>query len=163
MLDLHREDKELSYKTKLEPIIEQIKMLISTQMLRQKISIEAAIADKVLEIPLPSKLLNQVLLNLILNAQDAMPQGGVIHILANRDNDGIVINVSDEGTGISKKNILMIFSPFFTTKGTKGTGLGLSITHSIITEAGGKIEVESEPNKGTTFSIFLPYHKEESL
>lgn len=104
--------------------------------------------------------LQQVLVNLIVNAIHAMPQGGRLTL---RDFDGerngqqgLVIEVSDTGTGIAKDVTEHIFDPFFTTKATAGTGLGLSISQTLISRQNGSISVESTPGKGTTFRIWLP-------
>jgi len=104
--------------------------------------------------------LQQVLINLIVNAIHAMPQGGRL-ILRCRDHGrdgvaGVAIDVRDTGIGISPENLKRVFDPFFTTKRKGGTGLGLSISQSLIRRAGGLIEVESSPGQGTVFTIWLP-------
>lgn len=102
--------------------------------------------------------LKQVLLNLIINAIQAMAKGGKLTISVEQNKAEYVdIKISDTGTGISAKNLKKIFSPFFTTKKAgEGTGLGLYITHMIIERDGGKISVESEAGVGTTFTVSLP-------
>lgn len=104
--------------------------------------------------------LQQVFLNLAINSKHAMPGGGAIAISTKLADDFIRIDFSDTGVGIPPENLSRIFEPFFTTKmgdGPKaGTGLGLSVIYAIIERHGGRIEVSSEPNKGTTFTIFLP-------
>lgn len=104
--------------------------------------------------------LKQVLVNLIFNAVEAMPQGGVLTIRTWREGNNACIAVRDTGIGMSKEVKRRIFDPFFTTKGEQGTGLGLSICYGIVTRHGGTIEVESELGKGTTFTIRLPIAKE---
>jgi len=101
--------------------------------------------------------LQQVLLNLLLNAIDAMPGGGTLTIntTCNVDKSSIRIVISDSGQGISNKDMNKIFQPFFTTK-SRGTGMGLAITRRIIEEHGGSINVSSEYGRGTTFTIVLP-------
>ncbi|MDL1970038.1 MAG: ATP-binding protein [Candidatus Desulfofervidaceae bacterium] len=106
----------------------------------------------------PSSL-RQVFINLIENAVQAMPNGGRLEISAEADNSQLKIKVTDTGIGIPKTNLNRIFEPFFTTKG-KGTGLGLAVTYGIIEKHGGKIKVESEVKKGTTFTIILPIKKD---
>ena len=105
----------------------------------------------------PSEL-QQVLLNLINNALDAMEKsGGALSVSAQREDDNFVIKVSDNGPGIPKDTLSQIFDPFFTTKpGDKGTGLGLSICYGIIKKMHGEITVESAVGEGTTFHISLP-------
>lgn len=104
--------------------------------------------------------LQQVFLNLAINSKHAMPQGGAIAISTKLAGNYVRIDFSDTGVGIPPENLSRIFEPFFTTKlseGTKsGTGLGLSVIYAIIERHGGRIDVSSEVNKGTTFTILLP-------
>jgi two-component system, NtrC family, sensor histidine kinase HydH len=103
-------------------------------------------------------LLNQAILNLVINAQEAMPQGGRITIQTRRDGDTAVITITDTGVGISPEQRDRIMRPFFSTKGT-GTGLGLSVTRRIIHEHGGSLDFTSQPGHGTTFTIRLPINE----
>ena len=102
--------------------------------------------------------------NLILNAKDAIKQikeSGVIYIFLSKSDDWIKLEVKDEGAGIPKKIISRIFDPFFTTKDVgKGAGLGLSICQTIVEKHNGSITVQSEPNKGSTFTVQLPICRE---
>jgi signal transduction histidine kinase len=101
--------------------------------------------------------LQQVFLNLFVNARDAMPEGGELRIMTDTMNSKVEILVQDTGIGISRDNIIKIYDPFFTTKAPgKGTGLGLSVTYGIVQEHGGTISVESKPGVGTTFRLELP-------
>ncbi|MCA9613987.1 MAG: PAS domain-containing protein [Sandaracinus sp.] len=100
--------------------------------------------------------LQQMLLNLIVNARDAMPEGGRIDVSVVATEDEAQIRVSDRGPGIAPELLPRIFTPFFTTKGAAGTGLGLSVVRGVAEEHGGRIEVSSEPGEGTTFTITLP-------
>lgn len=102
--------------------------------------------------------LQQILLNIINNAFLAMKDGGDLEIsVGSRDKDSVYIRIKDNGCGISKENLDHIFEPFFSTRVKEGgTGLGLSITYGLVQELGGRIEVESEVGKGTTFTITLP-------
>ncbi len=102
-------------------------------------------------------LLEQVLINLVVNARDALPHGGRIWIGTAREGDTIVLRVRDEGCGMDAATRARIFEPFFTTKPAgQGTGLGLSTVMRIVRELSGRIEVESEPGRGTTFQIRFP-------
>jgi signal transduction histidine kinase len=101
--------------------------------------------------------LNQVFMNILVNAAQAIPEKGDITIETEATGTHIVIRISDTGVGIKTENIPKLFDPFFTTKGVgKGTGLGLSISQGIIMKHNGSIDVESEVGKGTTFTIRLP-------
>jgi two-component system, NtrC family, sensor kinase len=103
--------------------------------------------------------LNQVFLNLLVNAEQAMPEKGTLTIKTFRDGDSAKVVISDTGIGIPKENLARIFDPGFTTKGIGvGTGLGLSICYKIIQDHHGKIGVESNVGKGTTFTLTLPLH-----
>jgi signal transduction histidine kinase len=101
--------------------------------------------------------LNQVFMNLIVNASHAIKESGIISIRTGCEGDWVWIEVGDNGAGIPAENLTRIFEPFFTTKPIgKGTGLGLSLSYNIIAKHGGSIEVESEIGRGTRFTIRLP-------
>ncbi len=101
--------------------------------------------------------LQQVFLNLFLNARDAMPSGGMLEVRSSCSNGSVEIEVTDSGLGIPRENLSRIFDPFFTTKATaRGTGLGLSVSYGIIKEHGGRVEVRSTPGKGTSFRLEFP-------
>lgn len=121
---------------------------------------------KLMDLPLikgSREQLQQVLVNVLTNARDALPGGGEIKITAavNAEKQEIQIDIGDNGIGISPSNVDKVFDPFFTTKEAgQGTGLGLSISYGVVQEHGGKIEVSSTEGKGTIFSIKLPLHNE---
>jgi PAS domain S-box-containing protein len=100
--------------------------------------------------------LTEVMTNLILNAMDAMPDGGTLSIRTRDTGNGVVITVADTGIGMPEPVRRRIFEPFFSTKGEKGSGLGLSMAYTIVQRHGGDIRVDSEPGKGATFSLSLP-------
>jgi PAS domain S-box-containing protein len=100
--------------------------------------------------------LEQVLLNLVINACDAMPGGGRLEIGTKRSDDTVSVWVHDTGTGIEPEVMQRLFEPFFSTKGKRGTGLGLATAHAIVRESGGSIEVVSELGKGSKFLVKLP-------
>jgi signal transduction histidine kinase len=105
--------------------------------------------------------LQQVFLNLFLNAKDAMPSGGTL-MVSTQNGHNVQVTVADTGTGIAQEHIPRIYDPFFTTKAkpktghSGGTGLGLSVTYGIIQEHAGKIRVNSKPGEGTTFTMEFP-------
>jgi two-component system NtrC family sensor kinase len=101
--------------------------------------------------------LQQVFLNLITNAIDAIEKDGWIDVITRKDDSRIVISIKDNGPGISKENLQKVFDPFFTTKEAgKGTGLGLSASYNIIEKLGGTITAESKLSEGTVFKVMLP-------
>ncbi|MCM0082571.1 PAS domain S-box protein [Geomonas sp. Red32] len=113
--------------------------------------------------------IEQVLINLITNARDAMPKGGVVTVAtapAQAGRDGrlyVLLSVSDTGVGMDQQTSKRIFEPFFTTKELgKGTGLGMAIVHGIVTQHGGFIELDSAPGRGTTFRVYLPLARGEA-
>jgi two-component system NtrC family sensor kinase len=110
------------------------------------------------DITCASSQINQVFLNLLTNAVQAMPgERGTLTLTTRREGDGVAVDVEDNGAGIPPEVMSRIFDPFFTTKEVgKGTGLGLSISYKIIQQHGGKISVESKPNMGTKFTVWLP-------
>jgi len=104
-----------------------------------------------------SNRLQQVFLNLFMNARDAMPAGGMLEVRSGTNNGSVEVEVTDNGLGIQREQLSRIFDPFFTTKSTaRGTGLGLSVSYGIIQEHAGKIEVRSTPGKGTSFRLEFP-------
>jgi two-component system, cell cycle sensor histidine kinase and response regulator CckA len=107
-----------------------------------------------------SAALAEVMTNLILNAMDAMPDGGTLTIGTRDTRTGVAITVGDTGVGMPEQVRRRIFEPFYSTKGEKGSGLGLSMAYSIVRRHGGEIRVESEPGRGTTFSLSLPETQE---
>jgi PAS domain S-box-containing protein len=100
--------------------------------------------------------LREALTNLVFNAVDALPQGGVIRLGARRRGGGVEVEVSDSGVGMSPDVQRRIFEPFFTTKGDRGTGVGLSMVFAIVQRYGGRIDVQSAPGRGTTFWLRFP-------
>ena len=108
--------------------------------------------------------LRQVFLNMVANARDAMPEGGTLSVDTGGDTDKIYVEISDTGTGIREEHLDKIFDSFFTTKGeVKGVGLGLSVCYGFIKDHGGDIEVKSQVDVGTIFTITLPVYKEGSI
>jgi two-component system NtrC family sensor kinase len=110
--------------------------------------------------------LRQVFLNMIANAKDAMPEGGVLSVGTSGNGDTVRVQIADTGAGIKAEHLDKIFDTFFTTKtdSAKGVGLGLSVCYGFIKDHGGNIKVESQVGKGTTFTILLPTtHQSEPL
>ncbi|MDH4284272.1 MAG: ATP-binding protein, partial [Gallionellaceae bacterium] len=109
------------------------------------------------EVECLSSQLNQVFMNLLVNATHAIEERGTITIRTGQQGEEVWMEVADTGKGIKPEHLTKIFDPFFTTKPVgKGTGLGLSLSYSIVQKHHGRIEVESEVGKGTTFRVWLP-------
>ena len=145
----------------LHPIINDTLALLEHQFKTAKIKIEQESSEEMPLIFGNAGKLQQVFLNLFLNAKDAMPRGGTLRICTS-NGDAVRVIVSDTGAGIAQEHIDRIYDPFFTTKTgagdgqRRGTGLGLSVTYGIIQEHAGKIRVESRPGEGTTFHLEFP-------
>jgi two-component system NtrC family sensor kinase len=160
--------KLLSFARKTDPtvrevnisaVVEEVLGLMSQKTRYASVHIESNLSAGLPPVSASPSELQQVLLNLVNNAVDAIgPGGGTVTISTRREGDELVMQVSDTGSGIAKANLPRIFDPFFTTKPVgQGTGLGLSICYGIVDKLGGRIEVDSELEKGTTFTIHLPF------
>jgi PAS domain S-box-containing protein len=142
-------------------IITDTMALLEHQFKISKIQVRDELAEHLPLINGNAGRLQQVFLNLFLNARDAMPNGGMLRVTTS-NGEGVSVVVSDTGTGIAQEHIHRIYDPFFTTKTVsqgqqgRGTGLGLSVTYGIIQEHAGKIRVESRPGEGTTFYLDFP-------
>ena len=123
--------------------------------LESAVSIQMDLEDKVQPIRADPDLLHRVLQNLILNAFDAMPSGGTLTLRTRAAADGVSLEVCDTGKGLTQEECERLFTPYYTTK-QYGTGLGLAIVQSVVSDHGGRISVESQPDQGTTFLIDLP-------
>lgn len=162
--------------TDVNDIIRNIDKFL-TMLIGEKVRLETACEEKILRVSADSGQLEQVLANLATNARHAMPNGGTLSITSEafvidpefikthgfgEPGDYALISVTDTGLGMDKETAGRIFEPFFTTKTLgEGTGLGLSIAYSLIRQHNGFIDVASEPEKGTTFRIYLPLTHEE--
>jgi signal transduction histidine kinase/putative methionine-R-sulfoxide reductase with GAF domain len=143
-------------KADVSSIFEETLQLLRPQIDKQNIAVEKEFQALPI-ILMDREQIKQAILNLLMNAIQAMPEGGRLVLSGRNSEDGqwIYISIRDSGMGISEEDINKLFDPFFSTK-EGGIGLGLSITHRIIDQHHGKIEVESTPEKGTLFTIWLP-------
>lgn len=171
LLTFARQSESSMNPVEVNKVIDAALFLVGNQ-----INLEHIHLEKNLETDLPLVLadfdkIQQVLINIILNATQAMPDGGILTIttsiaknikIGDSWKDAVRIDIKDTGIGIPKENLSKLFTPFFTTKEKgKGVGLGLSVVHGIIGKHKGKIDVESEINVGTTFSIYLEVTNEK--
>ena len=147
--------------TEVEPIVAGAARLAWHYLLKSKVRLDSQIAPGLPPIRADANQIQQVMINLLFNAAEAMPEGGEIKIRGAVAADGtIVVSISDSGVGIPESALPHIFRPFFTTKQKKGMGLGLSICERIVRGHGGHIAVESRPGKGTTFHLHFPIAEE---
>lgn len=159
--DFYRPSTGIPVLTDIHNIIEDVLMLIEKELKVKKIKLEKNYDAKTPIIKAVSDQIKQVILNIINNAEQAIPkEGGQISISTENLETKVRISIYDSGTGINAKDIKHIFEPFFTTKSVKGTGLGLSVSYGIIKNHGGEITAKSQPGKGTTFSIILPVNRD---
>ena len=151
---MEMERKEVSDLNKL---LENMLVLVQKRCIDQQVEVDWQAAPDLPMVPLMPDAIRQVCLNLLLNALDAMPQGGRLLVSTSQalDPAGILIRFSDSGYGIPVDGLERVFEPFFSTK-PNNLGLGLFISHNIVQEHGGQIEVQSREGEGTTFSIWLP-------
>jgi two-component system, NtrC family, sensor kinase len=156
LLDFSRESVPQKKPASINGIMDATLALIENQSRFQNITIVREYGTDLPSVSVDPNQIEQVFVNMLLNAGDAMPAGGKIIIKTDGRENQVRIIISDTGIGISEENLAKIFDPFFTTKASKGTGLGLSVSYGIIESHGGKIEVESTIGIGTTVTIALP-------
>jgi two-component system, NtrC family, nitrogen regulation sensor histidine kinase NtrY len=144
---------------KLNELIEEVTRLHNAQFAKAGIECELEITGEPV-IAADPDLLYRALSNLILNAIEAMPQGGTLTLRAGERGESVRIEVSDTGKGLTQQECANLFTPYYTTK-SQGTGLGLAIVQSVVSDHGGRISVASEPGRGTTFIIDLPANREK--
>ena len=160
LLNFARSEPPAKTPQSLERLMEGCLALVVNQTYFHDICIHRCYASPMPEIAIDAGQIQQVFLNLLVNASQAMPKGGELTIRTGIDNEEqtAFIALTDTGCGIAAENIKKIFDPFFSTKGHEGTGLGLSVSYGIIESHGGEIKVESQVGEGTTFTIHLPIH-----
>ncbi|NIM94435.1 MAG: HAMP domain-containing protein [Anaerolineales bacterium] len=158
LLNFARQQEVLAEETDVHELLEQVIEVLTLKPVFQEVEIVRRFTVHLPSIYADSAQLQQVFINVMNNAAEAMEGGGTILVATRQiDGDQVEVKISDTGSGIPEENLEKLFTPFFTTKAhAKGTGLGLSIVYGIIRMHGGQIFVESEVNKGTTFTILLP-------
>jgi hypothetical protein len=156
MFDLYRPEQDVKNEFQIDRSIHNVVTLLEAAWRENNITIE--IDSKPITMEMPEGLLRQVLYNILLNAIEASPQGGVVKIMTEVNHEILTLLISDQGAGIPLEVQPRIFEPFFTSKhgSQKGLGLGLSVSKDIVEKLGGHIDFESEPGKGTLFRIILP-------
>jgi signal transduction histidine kinase len=162
LLDFARHSEPTPSPTNINELIDSFCDLVEHQTSLQNIKLVKGYDPALPSIMADPNQLQQVFINIMLNAYQAMPEGGTLHITTRTVGSELQVIFADTGTGIPPESIQNIFDPFFTTKEVgEGTGLGLSVSYGIVKAHGGDIEVESQVGKGTTFIIKLPLDKSE--
>jgi len=138
-------------------VVEETLSLVAHPLKTARIQVVKELGKSLPAVHGSANKLQQVFLNLFLNARDAMPGGGMLEVRTSAENGSVEVEIADTGAGIAREDINRIFDPFFTTKSNgRGTGLGLSVSYGIIKEHAGKIDVRSTPGKGTSFHVEFP-------
>jgi len=155
LLDFARPSTGEMGEIDVHELVSEVLMLAGKQLERMKVRVHKHLAPVPPLIGNPIQL-KQVILNLVLNAMEAMPQGGDLTITVEDTETGVSITVEDTGTGMDSQTVARIFEPFYSTK-EDGTGLGLAVSYGIVEGHGGQIHVESSPGQGSRFTVWLPY------
>ena len=164
MLGFYRPAADLA-PTDLNGLIEEAEALVAKRLRERNVKIEKQLQRDLPKVMASADQIKQVILNLVLNAAEAMPRGGVVTVSteSHRDaasafirTDAVRVQVADTGPGIAEEYLPHIFEPFFSTKGEKGTGLGLWVSLGIAQSHGGRLQVRNRPEGGTVFSMTLP-------
>jgi PAS domain S-box-containing protein len=142
----------------LNNVVEKTLELLRPEIENRGVTVKTKLAKHLTATPIDATQMQQVLVNLVKNAAQAMTTGGTLTLQTGENNDGVWVSVADTGGGIPQEQINRIFEPFYTTK-KKGSGLGLMIVQRIVRAHDGKIELESNVGRGTTFRIWLPLHE----
>jgi PAS domain S-box-containing protein len=141
----------------LNSVVEEVLTLVAHPFRTGQVQVNRNLQQELPAVLGSNNKLQQVFLNLFLNARDAMPSGGIVEIRTAAHNGSVEVEIIDSGSGISREDLNRIFDPFFTTKSSgRGTGLGLSVSYGIVKEHAGKVDVRSTPGKGTSFRLEFP-------
>jgi signal transduction histidine kinase len=144
------------------PVVADTLELVEKDLSQAQIRSTIDAASREIRARIDAGALRQALMNLFLNARDAMTEGGELHVRVRREGRWVRIEVEDSGEGIDKKVMRRLFEPFFTTRPT-GSGLGLAVVESVVGSAAGRVEVASEPGRGSSFTLWLPVDEKGEL
>jgi len=142
----------------LNEVIQKSLALLQPELDNRGLDVKTKLARQLAAVPADATQMQQVLVNLIKNAMQAMTRGGTLTLQTGEGEEGVWFSVADTGSGIPPEQMNRIFEPFFTTR-KKGTGLGLMIVQRIVRAHGGRIELESHAGRGTTFRVWLPLYE----
>ncbi|MBI3003655.1 MAG: PAS domain S-box protein [candidate division NC10 bacterium] len=155
LLSLSRQQAWRLSPVDLNGVVEEALVLMERQLARERVTLERDLVPGLPAVLGSANHLQQVILNLLTNAREAMPEGGRLRVATRRDGGSVEVEVTDAGRGIPAEHLSRIFDPFFTTK-EAGTGLGLAISYGIVREHGGTLTVRSREGVGTTFLVTIP-------
>jgi signal transduction histidine kinase len=164
LLEFSREREPQKTPADINQVIEKGLAILKNELRLHQIRLEKELADRLPKILIDENQIQQVLINLLLNAIQAIGEQGVITIRTgvSPNHKFVHVEISDSGCGILPEHLSKIFDPFFSTK-PKGTGLGLAVTYGIVQKHGGRIQVESRPGLGTGMFLNFPVHTEEAV
>jgi signal transduction histidine kinase len=155
MLDFYRPGATSQTEVDLAEMLQYILNLMAKQLSEAQVKVIVDFLENIPQVKAVGSQIQQVFINLILNAMDAMPEGGILNITVRPQKDGVELIFQDQGEGIPVEEQATIFEPFFSTK-DGGTGLGLTVSYNIVTAHGGTLELLPERGSGACFRIFLP-------
>jgi signal transduction histidine kinase len=158
LLEFSRQREPLKVLADLNGVVEKALSIVSNEFRLNRISLEKRLSDTLPSVLIDVNQIEQVFINFLMNAVEAIQGQGEVWVRSykDEDNQSVVVEIEDSGMGIPKEHLEKIFDPFFSTK-PKGTGLGLAVNYGIIQKHGGEIKVSSQPGRGTTMTIRLPY------
>jgi signal transduction histidine kinase len=169
MLGFARNNAVVRQETDLVKLVEEVLLITEKDLSKHRVQLEKRFHGRPTAVLVPGQI-EQILVNLVINARQAMPHGGRLRIEVgeNAEGDTVEVKIADSGSGIAPEHLRQIFEPFFTTKtpddqGRGGTGLGLSVCRQIIEQHQGRIRVESVVGKGSTFTVKLPKRLSEEM
>jgi two-component system NtrC family sensor kinase len=162
LLDFARQSPPSRELLDINSVVRDTLKLVHKQAERGDVAIDERLVDGLPPVLGDRNQLEQVVLNLSLNAIEAMPDGGRLSVSTRARNGSVVVLVRDTGCGIKAENLDRVFDPFFTTKPAgEGTGLGLSVSYGTVRQHGGELTVESREGEGTTMTVVLPVHRDD--
>ncbi|NTV58013.1 MAG: response regulator protein, partial [Deltaproteobacteria bacterium] len=158
LLEFSREREPVKSLADINGVINKALSILANEFRLNRISLEKRLSDNLPNVLIDVNQIEQVFINFFMNAIEAIQGQGQVSVRSykDEDNQGVVVEIEDSGMGIPQEHLERIFEPFFSTK-PKGTGLGLAVNYGIIQKHGGQIRVSSQPGRGTTMTIRLPY------
>jgi two-component system NtrC family sensor kinase len=154
-LDFYRPSKGRASPTQINDVVEAVLALAGKRLEHGHVRVQRKLTPDLPQLSVVRDQLTQVFLNLVINAAEAMPEGGELTISSAREDNWVCVGFSDTGPGIPPDEVSKIFEPFYTTKAT-GTGLGLAVSYGIVERQGGRITIDSQLGHGATLTVRLP-------